>query len=314
MLPTFLIIGAQKSGTTTLYEHLADHPEVFMSRVKEPHFFAWYGREYEMAGPRAADAAWQIVNRREDYERLFEGAGAAVARGEASSGYLQTPHAAANMREVVPEVRLIAVLRDPISRARSAFEHARRLGLEPLGDLSAALDAEPERIEADWSGMVRYVQTGRYADALAPFLDTFPVEQLRIYLTDDLARDPVGVLHDVQAHIGVSRRDPAVPDARHNRGRAVRSPRVELALRGSRLVSGLRDRLPEGLLRRAYAAVNERQPEPLSPEVRGRLVAAFEDDVRRLSSWLGRDLTPWLRGERVPPPDGPFGAVPRREA
>lgn len=312
MLPSFVIIGAQKSGTTSLYHYLDEHPEVFMSRVKEPHFFAWEGQEYDLGGPNAEHAAWQIVSSREVYEDLFADGAGHAARGEASSGYLQTPHAADAMWRHAPDLRLIAILRNPVRRAHSAFLHARREGVEPLKDFEAALDAEPQRIQERWQGMVFYVTTGLYAAALAPYLDRFPPEQIRLYLSDDLQRDPVGVMQDVYRYVDVDAAFEPDVAQRHNTGRAVRSPAIHMFVRRVATRDTVRRALPKRLARGVYRVLNERQQDPLSSDLADRLATTFAPDLQELTRLMDRDLSPWLAGQAVPPPDdGVLGRHPR---
>src|SRR5262245_18943620 len=109
-------MGAPRSGTTSLYEYLSPHPEVFMSPVKEPEFFSSCP-----SPPSALDADLRR------YLALFERAGDAKVRGEASTGYLAHPTAAIHVHRCVPDARLIAILRDPADRAHSHFVHSRRM-------------------------------------------------------------------------------------------------------------------------------------------------------------------------------------------
>src|SRR3712207_4104321 len=128
-LPNFLVIGAMKSGTTALYYYLEQHPEIYMSPVKEPNFFSQ---------ENAADTVTHIGT----YEQLFKGASGKKAIGEASHSYLYEPRAAAEIRRYVPKVKLIAILRNPIDRAYSHFLHMVRSGTEPLDDFAQALREE----------------------------------------------------------------------------------------------------------------------------------------------------------------------------
>lgn len=311
MLPTFLVIGAQKCGTTSLYHYLDAHPDVYMSRLKEPHFFAWEGRDFDLAGPNAADGAWQLVSSLEDYEALFAPGANHAARGEASSGYLQAPHAAEAMRRHAPNLRLVAIFRNPIRRAHSAFLHARRQGIEPLADFEAALNAEPQRRRDDWTGLVHYTSAGMYATALDPYLAQFPASQVRLYLNDDLQRDPVTLMQDLYGFIGVEPTVVPPVETRHNAGRAVRSPALDLFVRRTGLADLIRRAVPGSVARRVYGTLNERTPEPLPDHVAGRLARQFAPEVARLSRMLGRDLSGWFDGSGVPPPaDGMLGRTP----
>src|SRR3712207_6354190 len=149
-MPNFLIIGAMKSGTTALYYYLEQHPEIYMSPVKEPNFFSSQEQE------NAADAVTDIGT----YQHLFRGVSGEKAIGEASHSYLYEPGAAAEIRRYLPEAKLIAILRNPIDRAYSHFLHMVRSGTEPLDDFAQALQEEvvgirKERTFQDYIGRDR---------------------------------------------------------------------------------------------------------------------------------------------------------------
>ena len=129
VLPNFLIIGAAKSGTTSLYSYLNQHPQVYFSPFKEPRFFALEGKEVNYQGPS------QVVNQKaintiDEYEKLFAGVTDEVAIGEASTLYLYSPEAPAKIKQYIPQVKLIAILRNPIDRAYSGYCHLVRDGYE----------------------------------------------------------------------------------------------------------------------------------------------------------------------------------------
>ena len=150
--PSFLIVGAQKSGTTSLYHYLSQHPQVFMSSVKEPNFFAFEGQQVDYRGPAGQPASINLysVTDWDDYQRLFADAGAAVALGEASTLYMAVPGTAERIRQRIPDVRIIAILRDPVDRAFSSYLHCRRTGREPYAEFETALQHERERIADNW--------------------------------------------------------------------------------------------------------------------------------------------------------------------
>jgi hypothetical protein len=179
MLPTFLIIGAQKAATTTLYEVLRQHPDVFMPDLKETNYFIEQGN-------LARGQAW--------YESLFDGAGDALHRGEASPGYTMFPHfrgAPARAAAIVPEVRLIYVIRHPVDRMRSAWTHHTGEGLEDR-DLEYALREH-----------AHYQLVSCYGLQVAQWLAEFPREQLLVLRLDDIRDDPGGTLDRVLAHLGL---------------------------------------------------------------------------------------------------------------
>lgn len=132
-LPNFLIIGAAKAGTTSLYHYLAQHPQIYMSPIKEPNFFALEERCVDFRGPGDHLYIKQFsVTELERYRSLFQGVTHEQAVGEASPLYLYSPVAPARSHRYVPEMKLIAILRHPVDRAYSAFLHLLRDEREPI--------------------------------------------------------------------------------------------------------------------------------------------------------------------------------------
>jgi hypothetical protein len=201
-LPTFLIIGANKSGTTSLYRYLQQHPQVYLPAVKEPHYFTYRhgvpggedNRERTLLLPPEAGELRTL----DDYAGLFADARPEqVALGEASTGYLCGPAIPAAVRQALPDVRLVALLRDPADRAWSEFLMMRRLGQEGEASLLKILETRDEP---------RYVANGRYAAALTRWLGAFPRERLFLARFADFTRDTATVVRDIVAFIGA---DPA---------------------------------------------------------------------------------------------------------
>lgn len=290
-LPTFLIIGASKCGTTSLYAYLAQHPDVFMSSPKEPNFF-----NRDPADPRS-DLPW---SRRDGYEGLFAAGSGARARGEASAAYLWSPRAPGAIRDAIPAARLIVLLRDPVARAFSAWLHLRQRGLEPIGDFFDAVDAEAERSASEeLSNLTRYVEAGRYHEQLQRWLSVFAVGQLQVHLTEDLERDPLTVVARCCEHIGVDAGFRPDTTIRHNRSGVARSPRLGRAIHGwgrSRLSAAVRAVVPRrtrASVRSSLQAANLRPAPPLPDDAYERLAPRFADDVARLRALLGRDLAEW---------------------
>ena len=307
-MPNFLIIGAPRTGTTSLWHHLDSHPQVYMSPVKEPKFFAFEGQEADFHGPPPEDrsgdntAPWAITDL-EAYRALFGGVTDENALGEASTLYLYYNEKAAELiRRYVPEAKLIAVLRDPVERAYSHFLFMRSHGREPLADFARALDAEEERVRERWWPAFHYARAGFYHEQLSRYFKLFGREQIRIYLYEDLQPDPSGVTRAVFRFLGVD--DAFVPgdmSVKHNPSGVPRSEKLyALLYSGCRWVrpfvephlpNRLRQRVP-----RVVASLKKRNLDKprLSPEVRGRLVGEYREDILRLQDLIGRDLSSWL--------------------
>ena len=292
-LPNFLVIGAQKAGTTSLYYYLKQHPRIYMSPVKEAHFFdADEGEQPNFRGPGRSSTP--PITSIEEYRALFRGVTGETAVGEATPSYIYTPEAPARIRRRLPGAKLIAVLRNPTDRAYSAFLHTVRSGREPLPDFARALGEEEARIRENWHPVFHYKHRGFYSDQLGRYFDAFGRDRVRVYLYEDLSEDPLGVLRDIFGFLGVD--ETFVPDTsvEYNasgvpRNRAVRS----LVKSTNALAPALKRFLPFGLRQRIKGRLFAKPP-PLLPEVREDLVEAYRPDVLRLQGLIGRDLSGWL--------------------
>lgn len=288
--PNFLIIGAMKSGTTALYYYLEQHPEIYMSPVKEPNFFSSQGQE------NTAGAVTHIGT----YQNLFRGVSGEKAIGEASHCYLYEPRAAAEIRRYVPEAKLIAILRNPIERAYSHFLHMVRTGSEPIGDFAQALREEEagaykERTFQD------YIGRGLYYSQLKRYFGTFDREQVRVYLYEDLSDAPTSTVQGAFRFLEVD--DSFVPDVslrRNVSGDPKYKTLDRLLRRQSRVKHALKIYLPARLrwrLSRAFDDLKTRNlvgPPPIQPEVRRQLIEVYREDVLHLQELLHRDLSGWL--------------------
>jgi len=303
--PNFLLIGAAKAGTSSVFAYLGQHPEVFVSPVKEPNYFALAGRMVAYAGPGDAIVNQASITDEHRYRALFRGGTDAKALGEASTLYLYAPGAAAAIRRDVPDARIIAILRDPAERAYSSFLHMRRDGREPVTSFEQALDLEESRISQQWEHLWHYTRLGHYHAQLQRYFALFPREQIGVWLYDDLESDPARVLREVFAFLGV---DPTFePDmsVRHKVAGTPRSKTLHAMLTRPNPAKNLAKRLlPAGVRSRVYGAVMHRNVrehrETMRPETRRRLQTLFRPDVERLAELLKRDLSAWTGSGEVP--------------
>jgi lipopolysaccharide transport system ATP-binding protein len=244
-LPSFLIIGAQRAGTTSLFYYLCSHPDVARPATKEIHFFD--------------DNYWRGI----DWYRSFFGLsfGRARVTGEATPYYLFHPAVPTRVAATIPDVRLIALLRNPVDRAYSHYHKMRRMGIERLS-FKKALAAEERRLAGEEERLLAdaryrsthhrrhaYVGRGLYADQLEHWLASFPREQLLVLLSDDFFARPGEVYAQTVEFLGLP---PWQPEA-------------------------LEDRNPA-----SYKA--------LAPEIRAGLEARFAEPNARLAGLLGRDV------------------------
>lgn len=294
-LPNFLIIGAAKAGTSSLYYYLKQHPQVFMSAIKEPKFFALEGESLDYKGP---DRGINInsVNNLADYQKLFEGVADEVAVGEASPMYLTSPKAPANIKRYIPDVKLIAILRNPVDRAFSSYTHLIRENLETLS-FEAAVEAEPERIANKWSHLFYYTQNGYYASQVKNYLENYDTENIKIYLYEDLIQDTPKLVDELYGFLGIDRS--FSPDlSKRNVSGIPKSRFLHSLFRKDNVVKDslkrffpkeMRRQIAEDVLRRNLGA----KPE-LDNRMRDRLTSLYRKDILELQDVLHRDLSGWL--------------------
>ena len=300
-MPNFLIVGAARCGTTSLYHYLRQHPQVYMSPVKEPKFFAYEGGQPDFAGPtrfrRGRSRQRGVYTTIETYEKLFMDVSNKVAVGEASPVYLYHPDAAERIHRHIPSARLIAILRHPVERGYSHYCLHVLACKEPASSFEEALQEEERRIRHNWYPGFHYKQWGFYCGQLKRYLNLFDRSQVRVYLYKDLVRNPVELLREVFRFLGVD--DTFVPDisTRYSTSALPRSRKLHALLTRHRPIRGDRWRLPSravGFLFDRLVSLNLRPRPPLPPDLRRGLIEDYREDVLELQSLLGRDLSHWL--------------------
>ena len=201
-LPNFLVIGAGRSGTTSLHHYLRHHPEIFVCLEKSPNYFVSSEPMPSWENPRARAMARQWVSDRGAYERLFDGARNEKAVGEVSPVYLQALGAPRRIRAACPDAKIVAVLREPVDRAYAHFFGRRRDGLELRPDFEGVVEEELSRPLPDDVAFGSYLGCGRYHHFLKGYFDLFPRARIRVYLFEDLRADTGALLRDLFTFLG----------------------------------------------------------------------------------------------------------------
>lgn len=275
MLPTFIVIGAMKCGTTSLYYQLDAHPEVTMSIQKETNFFI-RKRDFEK-GHYEKGQSW--------YESRFPEEG--KARGECSPNYTKIhlfPGVAQRMHELLPDVQLIYMVRDPIQRLISHYVQNRVQGLEDHPFSKAVTEPDENK----------YVLTSRYFWQLKPYLEAFDADQILVRCLESLRDHPTETLGEIQSFIEVS---PRVTEEQLQQGHF--NPTNKKRIRGSwyRWLSGLVSQPMKDTLR-PYIPLDWIPGTPIdrpspSEALRQQLVEALRDDVESLRRLTGRSFEQW---------------------
>ena len=278
--PDFILGGAPKSGTTALFNYLSQHPHVFVSDPKEPHFFAKHDPSHIVRGMNYS---------RDEYEALFRNADAEQKAGEASTGYLHhARHAAPKIKEMIPGARLLFLLRNPVDRAYS--EYWFRLH---TGDLPSS---KPFSWYVDHPKHWVFHGSTSYLSGLRCFFNHFDRSQILVLLTDDLKRNRRDVFEQACRHIGVPDDIEIGLSFRHN---VTRYPRFPQALQiAGHIAPGLSrwaSNVPVLRPVRSRLLFSPQAPKPPMREAdRKRLAERFADPIQELSRLIERDLSIWL--------------------
>ena len=303
-LPDFLIIGAPKAGSTALHAALALHPELSPASIKEPKYFLCDDRPPNPAsqrGPGDAHSAREWVWRRGDYERLFDEAPPGRLRYESSPFYLWDSSAHERIARTVPQIKLIAVIRDPIDRAFSNWTHLRADGLEPERDFLAACLAEPRRVAAGWAPFWRYLELGRYGEQLQHLFGYVPPERVLVLRYRLLVDEAQRTLDTVCEFLGIT---PGLlsglPES--NLGRWTQHSALNDMLRTVvRAGATAGAHVPPQFWRAAEKPLLRllQRGSPIRPRLSGtdrrHLVPYFEDANSLLTELLGSEYADWLK-------------------
>ena len=273
MFPNFLVIGASRSGTTWIDKNLRDHPSVYLPPIKELHFFdSRYDRGIEF------------------YESFFDGWRGEPAVGEVTPDYLHGQFSPYDIPRLIhqhlPDVKLIASLRNPVDRLYSEFWNVK--ARDPRN--------APLSFEEKLAQRPEFIREGFYFEHLQRFLEYFPRERMLILLYDDLVADPHAFMQRIYTFLGVdpefrSDFEPVRVNRATGKRRLARSRALWL---GCRVLSRLRfHRAAEALHRINSVSIPE-----MNPDTRARLIELYRPHNERLEKFLGRDLSHWSALDR----------------
>jgi hypothetical protein len=315
MLPNFFLIGAQKGGTSSLYEYVRQHPQIYFPPIKEPTFHA---REVDPAKFVGSDLrnllrsqsglseylAGPLKERRNSfvfewgqYQALYRDAVGFPVVGDASANYLASTAAPASIREAAPGAKIVAVLRHPADRALSAYRMHLANGAF-AGTLGELIDEELKHTDHGLGRCTRLIEHGKYGSHVARYLETFPAEQVRIYRYEQFSSDPDSLIRDVFNFLGVDNAFKPDRTGRFNVSQQPRFPalnRVAVRFFGRDWFSRATSPLPRRARRLARKLNFDTRPSKMSPVDRSRLIEIYRDDIGLLSKLLKTDYSDWLK-------------------
>ena len=282
MLPNFLVIGAGRSGTTSLHHYLGRHPDVFLPGVKSPSYFYCQGqRQSDDPGIRLVTRNFFVPDAA-SYEALFDGVRNEKAVGEVSPAYLASLAVPQRIAEQLPGARLIAILRNPVERVHARFVARLRDGLEGRSDLALIVREERDQplIREDAAGT--YLAAGFCSHVLAAYCKRFDRDKMKLHLFDDLKEDPAGLIASTFDFLEVDSSFEVDRNTRHNAsGGVIRNPVMRTIWTRSALLRARAQPYVPGWIRGAVSSVvkSDLAPRPLEAELRAELTALYREEI-----------------------------------
>ena len=284
-----------KAATTSLYTYLKQHPDVFMTTIKEPMFFNNFQKNnnFKVHGRKA-----KKITTFEQYYPLFDAVKNEKAIGEASPAYISNEDCPSLIQQHLPDTKIIAILRQPVARAYSNFLHARRADREPIADFETAFNKEAERKAENWSPLYHYKGKGYYTEQLERYYTLFPKENIKILLFEDLIKNPVESTQDVFKFLNID--NSFIPDI-SKKANVSGTPKgifgwIIMKLRHYNLIPNIQfsNYLPDFMIQFIFNSAYKKVS-PLAPELKKRLTHTFyKEDVLKLEKLIGKDLQYWL--------------------
>jgi Sulfotransferase family len=312
-LPTFFIVGAPKAGTTSLYHYLDQHPDVYMSPVKEPNYFSeeirlgnisaqwqdWAQGEHEalqlyLRGPMQEKRFGGIVSNWSDYLKLFENVKGEKAIGEASVCYLWSKTAAQNIASTTPNAKIIMVLRNPVERAVSQYKQAVASGL--IGKSFREQVRKSLNNKSDQFGLLNpFLDFGLYYEQVKRYTERFSAENVRIYLYEEYKQTPTRTLTDIFHFLTVDSQFSPDISEKYLQASWPKFMGLSFMLKKCGAWSPLKKAIPKNLIPFVRKLVFETtQKAELDSEDRAELSNYYREDVARLSDLIQRDLHTWV--------------------
>jgi hypothetical protein len=294
MLPNFLIIGVPRAGTTSTYQGLKQHPQIFLSPIKEPMFFILEGKRGAFPGPFNPTGPRDING----YLSLFQSVKREKVAGESSPYYLFNSEAPLRIKKYLTGVNFIAIFRNPVDRAYSHFLLNRMEGTESITDLEDAMDAEKDRISKGWFPSCCYCGVGYYGQQIERYYSHFERRQFKFFLFEDLLNNPKSYFAEIFHFLGVDETVPISLTEKYNRSGVPRNKILHNFLAKPNFIKNqLKRVIPAETQYRLLTRFMNRNlgTVALSAEVRSRMLAIYREDILKTQDLIQRDLSSWLK-------------------
>lgn len=301
MLPSFLVVGAGRSGTTSLHHYIQQHPEIYIPGVKSPSYF--YCHNLSPPKDRVQERASRnyFVPDTAAYEALFDGVQDETAIGEVSPAYLASMRAIAHIADKVPTVKIVIILRNPVERFYARYVARHRDGLEPLETVEALLEEELKKPLINDEAVGTYLSAGFCSHFIEAYVKRFSRDQVYLTFFEDLESNAPAYMRQLFEFLEVCPDFEPHMSKRHNvSGGYIRNPFLRaLWTKSARARLFIRPYAPKRLRDFVFRCVTSKVvSRPLDWRTRLELVDIYRSEIEKLQRLSGRDLTHWLQESR----------------
>jgi len=313
ILPNFIVVGANKGGTTSIYHYLKQHPEVYLSPVKEPHFFSsdidvnLFKREFAqnklqdiekyVNGDMQQEFHAAFIRDETQYRKLFKLVKNEKAIGELSTSYLYSKTAASEIIKLIPKCKIIICLRNPIERAFSHYRMNLWTGNSNEFDFLKALEDDFDHDPKVWGNAHLYTEIGMYYEQVKRYLDLFDKEHVKIIFTEDMKRDAAGVIRELYEFIGVTSDFTPDTSTQYNEVFTPKYKNLTWVLNKSGIRPLMKKFSPSFIKKMVVKMFYKGKSDKgeIATAAKAFLVRKLEQDVKQLGLLLNKDLSNWLK-------------------
>ena len=310
-LPDFFIVGAAKAGTTSLYQYLKQHPEIYLPPIKEVNFFCSdiqpknfrpdYARSVQVDldayinGGMKEELFHGFIQNWEQYKKIFAPASGKKAIGELSNTYLYSETAAKNIYDKFPDAKIIMVLRNPIDRAYSHYQMDFRNGLV-TEDFITAFNNDRHKIPKGWGISNLYYELGLYFTQVKRFTELFPPQQMKIFLYDEMVADEKLFYKNICEFLKVDSNYSFNLNKKYNQGGMPSNALTRWLGRHKKIKKFISRYFFKDVIKAGLSKITlKKNKENLTVTEKEFLIQLYETDVLNLQKLLKKDLSKWLK-------------------
>lgn len=311
--PNFFFVGTVKGGTTSLHRYLHQHPQIYMSPVKEVNYFSANDiKEEDFSKDYRHDVNVNLetylnssmedpihiahITKEEDYLKLFRFANGAKAIGEMSLSYLLYPSASQKIKATYPQAKILMMLRDPAERAFSQYVMNVKQGKTLAKDFIEEITNDDKVAVKGWGANHQYLFVGKYFEQVKRYYEMFPATKIKVFLYDDYKKDAAAVVKEMFEFLEVDTNINVDTKTRYNEGGMPKFQKLNYWLNQSGAISWAKRMLPKSLRApfKKWMYSSDQTPKMTSEE-RKFLVDYYKNDILQLQNLIGRDLHQWLK-------------------